>query len=59
MVVVSRFTRAPDERQLEGLTFASSTPEQIAETRASWDHWDVIHTAVIGAVIVAFYVYFW
>jgi SSS family solute:Na+ symporter len=59
MVVVSRFTRAPDEGQLEGLTFASSTPEQIAETRASWDHWDVIHTAVIGAVIVAFYVYFW
>jgi SSS family solute:Na+ symporter len=59
MVVVSRFTRAPDEEQLKGLTFASSTPEQIAETRASWDYWDVIHTAVIGAVIGAFYVYFW
>jgi len=59
ILAVSRFTRPPDKKQIEGLTFGSSTPEQIAETRVSWNYWDVIHTAAILSVIVAFYAYFW
>jgi len=59
ILVVSRFTKPPEEKRIEGLTFQSSTREQIAETRASWNYWDVIHSAVILAVIVAFYAYFW
>ncbi len=59
IVVVSLFTKKPDDRQIEGLTFASSTPEQKAETRASWNRWDVVHTSIIVGVIVAFYAYFW
>jgi len=59
MVAVSRFTKNPSPDQIRGLTFASATPEQLAETRASWNRWDVLHTAVILSVIVAFYVYFW
>jgi len=57
--IVSRFTRKPEEHQLQGLTYGSATPEQKAETRASWNRWDVINTGVIVGVIVAFYVYFW
>ncbi len=59
IVIVSFFTPKPDEKRIAGLTFGSATPEQIAETRASWNHWDVIHSAIILSVVVAFYVYFW
>lgn len=59
ILVVTAFTRISSEEQLEGLTFASSTAAQRAETRASWDYWDVIHTGIIVAVIVVFYFYFW
>ena len=34
------------------------TAEQ-AETRASWGTWDIIHTVIILAFTVAFYIYFW
>lgn len=59
MAVVNRFGSPPDAERIRGLTLGSATPEQIAETRASWNHWDVIHTAIILGVIVAFYIRFW
>ncbi len=57
--VVSKFTPDPSRKMIEGLTYGSATPEQIAETRASWNHWDVIHSLVVVGVVVAFYAYFW
>jgi SSS family solute:Na+ symporter len=59
LVFVSLFTRREDEAKIAGLTYASSTAEQRAETRASFNKWDVIHTVIILSVIVAFYIYFW
>jgi SSS family solute:Na+ symporter len=59
ILIVSLFTPKADEKRIEGLTFASSTAEQRAATRASWNYWDVAHTAVILGVVVAFYIYFW
>nr|MBD3620673.1 sodium/solute symporter [Sunxiuqinia sp.] len=59
IMVVSRFTRAAPAAQLEGLTFSSATAGQNAATRASWNHWDVIHTVIILGITVAFYIYFW
>ncbi|MDR2764793.1 MAG: sodium:solute symporter [Tannerella sp.] len=56
---VSFFTRPASESQLQGLTFSSTTPEQKAASRASWNRWDVIHTCIILAFTVAFYIYFW
>jgi SSS family solute:Na+ symporter len=38
--------------------YGANTEEKKA-TRASWNKWDVIHTAVVLGVIVAFYVCFW
>ncbi|MFC1553036.1 sodium:solute symporter [candidate division KSB1 bacterium] len=59
IVGVSIFTKKADDDQIRGLTYGSATPEQIAETRSSWDKWDVIHSGIIIGIVVAFYIYFW
>jgi SSS family solute:Na+ symporter len=59
VVAVSLCTKAPSLEKIQGLVFGASTPEQRAATRASWNYWDVIHTCIILAVTVAFYIYFW
>ena len=58
MIGVSYATAAPSAAQIQGLTFATVTPEQRAETRRSWNHWDVINTAIVLSLILAAYVYF-
>ena len=57
--VISLFTRKPDQEKIKGLCFGTATPEQKAETRASWNKWDVIHSVIILSVIITFYVCFW
>jgi SSS family solute:Na+ symporter len=59
VIFVSLITEAPDKQKIQGLVFGTSTPEQIAATRASWNKWDVIHTFIIIGITVAFYIYFW
>ena len=59
VILVSLVTEAPDEKKIQGLVFGTSTPEQIAATRASWNYWDIIHTIIILGITVAFYIYFW
>jgi SSS family solute:Na+ symporter len=58
MIVVSYLTAAPDERQIEGLTYATVTEEQRQESRASWSAIDVVSSCVVLAAIVAAYLYF-
>jgi len=59
MVVISLFTPRADAAQLQGLTYFSQSPEQIAETRSSWSKTDVFTSLVVVAVCVVFYIYFW
>jgi solute:Na+ symporter, SSS family len=59
IVVVSFFTKPADRSKTVGLTYGSASPEQKAETRASWNKWDVVHTAIILTITIAFYIYFW
>ncbi len=59
VIVVSLFTKAPSEEKIQGLVFGTSTKEQLAETRSSWNHWDIIHTCIILGITIAFYIYFW
>ncbi|WP_303921343.1 sodium:solute symporter [Draconibacterium sediminis] len=59
VIVVSLLTKAPSAEKIQGLVFGTNTPEQKAATRASWNGWDVFHTAVILVLTVAFYIYFW
>lgn len=58
-IVVSCFTKSPDREQIQGLVFGTATAEQKAATRASWGVWDIVHSAIILGVTVAFYIYFW
>jgi len=59
MIMVSMFTKQASAEQIQGLTFGSTSPEQKAITRASWNKWDVIHSGIILLITVAFYIYFW
>jgi SSS family solute:Na+ symporter len=58
MVVISSFTKREDPDKIKGLTLGSATPEQIAETKASYNRWDIINSAIIIGIVVIFYLYF-
>lgn len=59
MIIVSMFTEKPKLGVIQGLYMGSATPEQKAITRASWNKWDVINSAIIITVVMIFYIYFW
>jgi SSS family solute:Na+ symporter len=59
MIAVSMFTPKPDPVAIRGVYYGSATPEEKAITRASWNKWDVINSAIIITVIMVFYIYFW
>jgi len=59
IVVVSLLTKPVPAAQLVGLSYFSSTPEQRAITRESYDKWDIINSIVILTVVIGFYAYFW
>jgi len=59
MIIVSSFTKRIDENKIVGLYMGSATAEQKALTRASWNNWDVVLSAIVLIVVIAFYAYFW
>lgn len=59
VIIVSLMTEAPGAEKIQGLVFGTSTPAQRAATRASWNKWDIIHTAIILGITGIFYWYFW
>ena len=59
MIIVSAFTKRMDETRIVGLYMGSATAEQKAITRASWNVWDVVLSAIVIVVIIMFYAYFW
>ena len=56
MVVVSFFTPAPSQTQVDAITFTGGYKKVIRE---SWNKWDVIATLGVIACCAAFYWYFW
>ena len=60
VIAVSMCYSCPEQlKRFKGLVFGTATPEQKAATRASWNHWDIIHTLIILGITAAFYWYFW
>jgi SSS family solute:Na+ symporter len=59
MVIISYFTERKDPNSIIGLTIGSASAEQRAETRASYNYWDIINSAIIITIILIFYAYFW
>lgn len=60
VVVVGASLSAPaqSDAQIAGLTYHSLSPEQKAETRASWGTAEVVGSAVVLALVFGIYVYF-
>jgi SSS family solute:Na+ symporter len=58
MVGVSYATAAPDYDQIKGLTFATASDKDNAETRASWGWGEVASSALVLACILGAYLYF-
>jgi hypothetical protein len=58
MVVVSYLTAAPQYDKIRNLTFGTTTDEHRAESRASWNKWDVAASGMVLQVILAGYGYF-
>lgn len=58
IVIGSLLTPPPRQEQLVGLTYGTITAAQRAETRASWNKWDVVATAGVLVMILATYSYF-
>ncbi len=59
VIIVSLCTQAPSAEKIQGLVFGTSTPEQLKETRSSWNKWDVFNTLCILGITALFYYYFW
>ena len=59
MVIISYFTERKDPNTIVGLTIGSASAAQRAETRASYNYWDIINSAIIITIILVFYAYFW
>lgn len=59
MVIISYFTKRKDPESIVGLTMGSATAAQRAETRESYNYWDIANSIVIITIILVFYAYFW
>ena len=58
LIGVSYLSPAPPAERLSGLTWATVSAEHRRASRGSWNRWDVIHSAVVLALILAAYLYF-
>jgi len=58
MVIISLLTEKPSEKQLNGLTYATTVAEDKAKSRASWGKLDVIISLIIVVIIIASFLYF-
>jgi SSS family solute:Na+ symporter len=58
MIVVSYLTEKPSEEKTRGLTYGTESAEERQATRASWNHWDVINSAIVLGLILLAYFYF-
>lgn len=58
MVAVSYATPAPQAANIESLTFATRTAEDIRATRQSWDARDLVGSGIVLLMILGAYLYF-
>jgi SSS family solute:Na+ symporter len=58
MVAVSYMTEPPALERIQGLTFATTSADEKARSRASWDRRDVITSVIVLLLILMAYLYF-
>lgn len=58
LIAVSYATDKPDRARIEGLTYATVSPEDRVASRNSWNNGDVLASVAVLALILAAYLYF-
>ena len=58
MIVVSYMTEEPSAKQIEGLTFATTSDKDKKASRESWSKGDVVASSLVMVFIVIIYLYF-
>jgi solute:Na+ symporter, SSS family len=58
MIIVSMLTKAPNQEQLNGLTFSTTTKIDKESSSNSWTTYDLINSVVIISILVLILVYF-
>jgi len=58
MVAVSYLTERPALERIQGLSFATTSADEKARSRASWDRRDVITSGIVLLLILMAYLYF-
>ena len=58
MIAVSYATEEPDYEKINGLTYATTSREDRALSRASWSTGDLVASGTVLALILAAYLYF-
>lgn len=58
MIVFSLMTKEPSAEQLKGLTYSTTMAEDRLKSRASWGKAELVHTAIILAIIGSVMIYF-
>ena len=58
MIVVSMLTKAPDQKQLYGLTYSTTAKSDKESSNNSWTNYDLINSAVIIGILALILIYF-
>ncbi len=58
MIVVSLLTAPPSYEKIDGLTYGTTQQADKAESRASWNKADIIHSVVIVSIIIGILIMF-
>lgn len=58
MIVTSYVTQKPSDEKIQGLTYATVSIQDRAQSRASWNKIDVLTTLAVILIILTVYIYF-
>lgn len=58
LLLVSWATRPPDAVQLHGLTYGTTSGEDRAHSRSTWNIWDAVLSLIVVFLIIAIFIYF-
>ena len=58
MIAVSLFTPAPDLNRISGLTYATTSKNDLKESKNSWESFDLINSGIIILILALILIYF-
>ena len=58
MITVSLITPAPDLNRISGLTYATTSKNDLKESKNSWESFDLINSVIIILILALILIYF-